>query len=61
MDIVSLLVFVVVAALIWFLVITYLLPLLPEPARTIVLVIVVLIAIVWLLGFIGIGPGIRLR
>ncbi len=61
MDLISLLVLVIVLALVWYLLTRYLLPLLPEPFRTIVLVIVVLICIVFLLGMIGIGPGIRLR
>ena len=61
MDVVTLLVYVVVAVLVWFLLTRYLLPLLPEPARTIVLIVVVLIAILWLLSLVGIGPGVQLR
>ena len=61
MDIVTLLVYVVVAVLVWFLLTRYLLPLLPEPVRTIVLIVVVLIAILWLLSLVGIGPGVQLR
>ena len=61
MDVVTLLVYVVVAVLVWFLLTRYLLPLLPEPARTIVLIVVVLIAILWLLSIVGIGPGIMIR
>lgn len=61
MDLVSLLITVVVLALVWYLLTTYVLPLLPSPFRTIVIVVLVLIAIVWLLALIGIGPGIQLR
>ena len=38
----------------------YIFPRLPEPAKTVVIVVVVFLAIVILLGLIGIGPGIRL-
>lgn len=60
MSLLTLLMFVIVAALVWWLLTTYLLPVLPEPFRTIVLVICVLIAILWLLSIVGIGPGLQL-
>ena len=54
MSLIGLLIFVIVIALVWWLVVTYLLPILPQPFRTIVIVILVLIVIVWLLSLIGI-------
>jgi hypothetical protein len=56
MDLISLLIFVIVIALVWYLLTTYVFPLLPPPFRTVVIVICVLIAIVWLLGLIGVVP-----
>ncbi len=61
MDIITLLIYVIVAVLIWWLLTRYLLPLLPEPVRTIAIVVLVIIAILFLLSIVGIGPGIRLR
>ena len=60
MSLISLLVVIVVLALVWWLLTKYLIPLLPAPWGTIVTVICVIIAILILLSFIGIGPGIRL-
>jgi hypothetical protein len=60
-GLVTLFVYLIVAALVWWLLTGYLLPLLPEPARTVVLVVVVLIAILFLLSIVGIGPGVNLR
>jgi hypothetical protein len=51
---ISLLVAVVVIGLIWYLL--TLLPI-PDPFRTIVNVILILIVIIWLLGFAGMLPG----
>ena len=61
MDLFSLLVIVIVLALVWYLLHGYVLPLLPEPFRAVVVAILVLIAILFLLSYIGIGPGVRLR
>ena len=58
MDLVSLLIAVVVLGLLLYVV--GLLPL-PAPFKTIAHVIVVLIAIVYLLGILGYGPGVNLR
>lgn len=60
MSLISLLVVIIVLALVWWLLTKYLIPLLPAPWGTIVLVICVIIAILILLGMVGIGPGIRL-
>ena len=60
MSLISLLIFIIVLALIFWLVTAYLLPILPQPFRTIVIVILVIIAIVWLLSIIGVGPSIHL-
>jgi hypothetical protein len=58
MDLVSLLVAVVVLGLLFYVV--GLLPL-PAPFKTIALVIVALIAIIYLLGLLGYGPGVNFR
>ncbi len=57
MDLVSLLIAVVVLGLLFYVV--GLLPL-PAPFKTIAYVIVVLIAMLYLLGVLGIGPGVDL-
>ena len=58
MDLVSLLVAVVVLGLLLYVV--GLLPL-PAPFKMIANVIVILIAILYLLGLLGIGPGVNLQ
>ena len=58
MDLVSLLIAVVVLGLLIYVV--GLLPL-PAPFKTIAYVLVILIAILYLLGLLGIGPGVNLR
>ena len=58
MDLVSLLIAIVVLGLLLYVV--GLLPL-PAPFKTIAHVIVVLIAIIYLLGILGYGPGVNLR
>ena len=58
MDLVSLLIAVVVLGLLFYVV--GLLPL-PTPFKTIAKVIVIVIAIIYLLGLLGYGPGVRLR
>jgi hypothetical protein len=60
MSLIGLLIFIIVIALVWWLITAYLLPHVPQPFRTIIIVILVLIAIFWLLSLIGIGPGIRI-
>lgn len=60
MGLVELLVIVIVLALVWWLLTKYIIPLLPAPWGTIVVVICVIIAILILLSLIGIEPGIRL-
>ena len=56
MPLVTLLVYILIMAIIWWLISTYLLPLLPQPFRIIVTIILVVIAILILLGFIGVIP-----
>ncbi len=58
MDLVSLLIVVVVLGLLIYVV--GLLPL-PAPFKTIANIIVILIAIVYLLGLLGYGPGVNLK
>ena len=59
MDLVSLLVFVIVAGLIWYLIM--LLPL-PPPFKMVAQVILIIIAILWLVGILTGGvTGIRLH
>jgi hypothetical protein len=58
MDLVSLLIAVIVLGLLIYVV--GLLPL-PAPFKTIAYVIVIVIAILYLLGVLGIGPGVNLR
>ena len=60
MSLISLLVVIVVLALVWWLLTKYLIPALPEPWGNVVLVICVIVAILILLGLIGIGPGIKI-
>ena len=60
MSLISLLVVIIVLALVWWLLTKYLIPALPAPWGTIIMVICVIIAILILLGLIGIGPGIQL-
>lgn len=59
MTLLSLIVFLIIGALIFWLVTTYLIPLIPVgPARTAVLIIFILLCILVLLNFIGIGPDL---
>jgi hypothetical protein len=58
MDLVSLLIAVVILGLLFYVV--SLLPL-PAPFKTIAQVIVIIIAILYLLGLLGYGPGVNLR
>ncbi len=58
MDLVSILVAVIVLGLLMYVV--GLLPL-PSPFKTIAYVLVLLIAIFYLLGLLGIGPGVNLH
>ncbi len=59
MPIVTLLVYILIMAIVWWLISAYVLPLIHQPLRTIIIVVLAIIAIVILLGFVGIGPGIR--
>jgi len=58
MDLVSLLVAVIVLGLLVYVV--GLLPL-PAPFKTIAHILVILIAVIYLLGLLGYGPGVNLR
>ena len=61
MSLISLLILVIVAALVWWLLSVYILPHVAQPFRTIIIVILVLIAIVWLLNSIGVVSGLRIK
>ena len=56
MPLLSILIALVILGLIWWLVQTYLLPRVAEPFRTIVIVVMVLIVILWLVSLIPGGP-----
>ena len=60
-DIVGLLILLVVLALCGWLFSTYILPRLPEPFRTVIVVLLVVLLIVALLGYVGIGPGLNVH
>ena len=59
MDIISLLITAVILGLVLWLIYKYLLPLLPDPFRTIVQVLIILAVIVWLLTLLPIGLHTR--
>jgi hypothetical protein len=62
MSLIGLLIFIVVAILIFWLIFHYLLPLLPAPWRTVVTVIIIVIIIIVLLNWLGVFSGdIRIR
>lgn len=61
MSLIGLLVWVIVLALVWWLLVTYILPHVPQPFRTIIIVVCVLILIFWLLSLIGVTDGIHIR
>jgi len=56
MSLVGILIALIVLGLIWWLVQTYILPRVAEPFRTIVIVVMVVIFIIWLLSLIPGGP-----
>lgn len=59
MTLFSLLVFLVIGALIFWLVVTYLIPALPAgPVRTVVLIVFIVLCILVLLNVLGFGPNI---
>lgn len=60
MGLIELLVLIIVLFLVGWLIFTYIVPRLPAPLGTIVVIICVVIAVLILLGAIGIGPGLRL-
>jgi hypothetical protein len=55
MDLISLLVFIIVFCVIVWLIKTYL-PI-PEPIKTVIIVLIVLVAVIWLLNGLGIIGG----
>lgn len=64
MNIIQLVVVLCVLGLVWWLFSTYVLPRLPEPFRTIIIVVLVLAVCLWLLdwaGILGSGPILRLH
>jgi hypothetical protein len=61
MDIVSLIIALIVFAIIWWILATYILPRVADPFKTIIIILFWLVVIIFLLGLIGVGPGIRLH
>lgn len=61
MTLVNIIVILVVLGLVWWLFSSYVLPRLPEPFRTIIIIVVVLFACVWLLSLAGLIGPIRLQ
>jgi len=60
-DIVSLIIFLIVFAIIWWILITYVLPRVADPFKTIIILLFWLLVIIFLLGLVGIGPGLGTR
>lgn len=56
---ITLLITLVVLAIIFWLVKDYLAPLLPAPFGTLVIILLVIVAIIVLLGLVGVGPGLK--
>jgi hypothetical protein len=56
MPIIQLLVVLIVLGVVWWLVQTYLLPHVAEPFRTLIVVLVVIVACLWLLSLVGLVP-----
>ena len=64
MPLLTLVVYLLIFALIWWLFSTYILPHVVEPFRTIIIVVIVIAVILWLLsivGVVGTGPIIPLH
>ena len=58
-TIVRMLVALIIFGLVWWLLVTYVLPKLAEPFRTIINVILVILLILWLFGLVGAYPSLR--
>ncbi len=61
MPVLTLIVYLLIFALVWWLFSTYILPHVVEPFRTIIIVVLVLAVIVWLLSLIGVVGPLRLQ
>ncbi len=60
-SLISIIVVLIVLGLVWWLFSTYVLPRVPDPFRTVIIIVLVLAVCLWLLSLIGwVGP-IRLR
>ena len=57
MPIVQIVVGLLVMALVWWLLSTYVLPRVPEPFKTVIIVVLVVALCLWLLTWAGIIPG----
>jgi len=57
MPILQIIVILLVLALVWWIFSTYVLPRVPEPFKTIIIVVLALAACFWLLTWAGIIPG----
>ena len=60
LNLIGLLFWLIVVGLICWLLTAYLLPLMPQPLRIIIIVVLVIIAIIWLASLLGIGTGIHI-
>ena len=61
MSLVSLIVYILVLALVWWLFSTYILPHVPEPFRTVIIVVLVIALCLWLLSMVGVVGPLRLN
>jgi hypothetical protein len=60
MDLISLVITLIVLGLVWWLLTAYILPHVPEPLRTIIIVLLIVIVILWLLSLVGVLGSVRL-
>lgn len=57
MGLIQIVVFLVVLGIVWWLFSTYVLPRVPEPFKTLIIIVLVLAVCLWLLSFAGLIPG----
>lgn len=60
MPLLQIIVVLIVLALVWWIFSTYVLPILPQPFRTIIVVLLALAACIWLLSLVGLVPPLKL-
>ena len=61
MSLISLVIVLLVLGLVWWLFSTYIMPRVPEPFRSIIIIVVVLAACLWLLSLAGIDINIPIK